>query len=160
AAGVFVSVEVQLAADHRRRFGPVRDDAFAAVLLDLGGVGPRRHYRPTDLGPPVQVLLAHLRDRHRELPAQFGHDRTDQRTLLFERVDVTEEDVQCQRPNVQVITRGLCEPSKEGPRPCADRGPSRIRAPREPGVSPAADQSRGFSFISYVSMTSSTLRSL
>jgi hypothetical protein len=93
-----------------RSVAAVRDSAARREEFDLGTFcdeslgriqhaghvsGISRGDGDTDSGPTVELMLADLSDAHLEA-AQVGDQRTHDRSLLLERVHVTEKDVELQ----------------------------------------------------------------
>ena len=68
----------------------------AALYQAVTGQAEYQQHRHPDPGAPVQILGAGLGGRHREATLQFGHDGPHHRALLFERVHVTEQQVEFQ----------------------------------------------------------------
>src|SRR5690606_22399155 len=59
-------------------------------------VGGHDHH--ADLGSAVQIQLTDLGHGHVEAPAQLGDHRSDHAALLLQRPNVTEQEVEPQRP--------------------------------------------------------------
>ena len=69
--------------------------------------GVRSHAPDPEQRPAVQVEVTGLGHRHLEATTQLGQHRADDRPLLFEGVDVSEEDVQFEGSYVHSRLRRL-----------------------------------------------------
>src|SRR6478609_10447123 len=67
---------------------PFAVDEYLAHLRMIPAHHSDRHF-----GPPMQLLVARLRDAHVEATPQVGHHRPHDRPLLLQRVDVAEQHV-------------------------------------------------------------------
>jgi len=92
-----VVVEHAVARRQQLDLAPPGDEALA-VLEHLDDVAMcRRHRGHSYLGAPVQVRVTGLRRRHFEAAAQLGDDRPHDRPLLFQRMDVAQQQVKRNR---------------------------------------------------------------
>jgi hypothetical protein len=59
------------------------------------------------LGPAVEILAADLGGRYREAALELGHDRPNDRPLLFQRAEVAQQQVQAQGSGEQRDTSSI-----------------------------------------------------
>ena len=90
---------------------------FAGVEHRLHLPGVARHGGDSDERATVPVRVAGLGDRHLE-PPQPGHDRPDHRSLVLQRVDLAQQDVELQDADV---ASAVARPVARSRRPARNR---------------------------------------